>query len=43
VGSEDPLVFGGATMVLLASAATAAIIPAFRATSINPTKALRGD
>jgi macrolide transport system ATP-binding/permease protein len=43
VGSEDPLVFGGATVVLLGSAAIAAIMPAFRAASINPTKALRGD
>jgi ABC-type lipoprotein release transport system permease subunit len=29
--------------VLLGSAAIAAIIPALRATSINPTQALRGD
>jgi macrolide transport system ATP-binding/permease protein len=43
VGSEDPLVFGGATVVLLGSAAIAATIPALRAASINPTQALRGD
>jgi ABC-type lipoprotein release transport system permease subunit len=36
-------VFGGATVVLLGSAAIAAIMPVFRAASINPTKALRGD
>jgi ABC-type antimicrobial peptide transport system permease subunit len=43
VDTMDPLVFGGATMVLVGSAAIAAIIPAFRAASINPTQALRGD
>lgn len=43
VGSEDPLVFGGAAVVLLGSAAIAATIPALRAASINPTQALRGD
>ena len=43
VDTEDPLVFGGATVVLLGSAAIAAIVPAFRATSINPTQVLRGD
>jgi predicted permease len=43
VGSEDPLVFGAATVVLLGSAAIAATIPALRAASINPTQALRGD
>ena len=43
VDTEDPLVFGGATVVLLGSAAIAAVIPAFRAASIKPTQALRGD
>jgi len=43
VGSEDLVVFGAATGVLLASTAIAAIAPAFRAASMNATEALRDE
>jgi putative ABC transport system permease protein len=43
VGSGDPVVFGTATVVLLAATVIAAVIPACRAASINPTQALRGE
>ena len=41
VGAYDPVVLAGATMVLGLCAATAGFIPARRAASIDPMKALR--
>jgi len=41
VGAGSPLVLGAAVLVLLASAAAAAIVPALRATAVDPTQALR--
>jgi predicted permease len=41
VHSLDPLAFGGTTLVLLASAALACLIPATRATRVDPLIALR--
>ncbi len=38
---RDPLVFGVVTAVLLAVAALASAVPAFRATRVNPNVALR--
>jgi ABC-type antimicrobial peptide transport system permease subunit len=43
VTSRDPLVFAQAALVLLLSAAVAALIPARRAASIDPARALRSD
>ena len=43
VGSADPAIFGATTVVLLASTVIAAVVPALRAASINPTEALRGE
>jgi predicted permease len=43
IGSADPTIFSTATLVLLASTVIAAIVPALRAASINPTQALRGE
>jgi len=43
VGSYDPLALGGATLVLGLCAAAAGFIPARRAASIEPMKALRID
>jgi predicted permease len=43
VGSADPAIFGTTTVVLLASTVIAALVPALRAASINPTEALRGE
>jgi ABC-type antimicrobial peptide transport system permease subunit len=37
----DPLAIGGSVMLLLATAAAAAIVPARRAASIDPIRALR--
>jgi ABC-type antimicrobial peptide transport system permease subunit len=39
--SYDPLILGGAVAVLAVSAALAAVIPARRAASIDPIRALR--
>jgi ABC-type antimicrobial peptide transport system permease subunit len=41
IDREDPYVFGIATLALLLCAGIAAILPALRATAINPTRALR--
>jgi predicted permease len=41
VSARNPLVLATAVLVLLASAATAAIVPALRATAVDPTQALR--
>ena len=43
IGPRDPLVFGAVTLVLLASAALAAIVPARRAANVDPASALRTD
>jgi ABC-type antimicrobial peptide transport system permease subunit len=43
VGSFDPLALAGATLVLGVCAAAAGFIPARRAASIEPMKALRID
>ncbi len=41
VKSSDPLIFGGAALVLVAAATVAGFAPALRASSINPVDALR--
>jgi len=41
VWARDPMVFAEAALVLLVSAAAAAILPAHRASSIDPARALR--
>jgi ABC-type antimicrobial peptide transport system permease subunit len=43
VTSRDPIVFAEAALVLLLSAALAAVLPARRAASIDPARALRMD
>jgi len=43
VTSRDPLVFAQAALVLVLSAAVAALVPARRAASIDPARALRSD
>jgi len=43
IGQADPIVLGGATVVLLVSAILAAILPARRAAGVDPTKALRAE
>jgi ABC-type antimicrobial peptide transport system permease subunit len=43
VTSHDPIVFAQAVLVLLLSAALAAVVPARRAASIDPARALRSD
>jgi ABC-type antimicrobial peptide transport system permease subunit len=43
VGRADPIVLTGATLVLIASAVAAAVLPALRAASVDPTKALRSE
>jgi predicted permease len=41
VGPWDPIVFGGASAVLFVSVCTAAFIPAWRATRVQPSESLR--
>jgi macrolide transport system ATP-binding/permease protein len=41
ISSSDPLAFAGATALLAACAAAAALVPAVRAASIDPMRALR--
>lgn len=43
VSRFDPLVFGGATLVLALCAIFAAVVPARRAASVDPNQALRID
>jgi len=43
VGSLDPAVYVGVTLVLLAVAAAASFLPARRAASVEPTQALRAE
>jgi ABC-type lipoprotein release transport system permease subunit len=40
---HDPLVFGGAVVVILLVAAAASLIPATRATRVDPVVALRNE
>jgi macrolide transport system ATP-binding/permease protein len=41
IGQADPTVLGGAALILLLSAVVAAVLPARRAASFDPTRALR--
>ncbi|HZD04570.1 MAG TPA: FtsX-like permease family protein, partial [Longimicrobiales bacterium] len=41
VSPRDPLVYGGVAVVLLAVAGAAALVPAGRATRVDPSEALR--
>jgi predicted permease len=41
LGGQDPLVLGGAVLILLLTTAVAAAIPAMRAAKLDPVKALR--
>jgi predicted permease len=43
IGGQSAAVFGPAILVLIATTAVAAMIPAARAASIDPTRALRGE
>ena len=43
IGELDPVSLGGAAVVLLLIASTAAIVPAWRAIRVDPMVALRGD
>ena len=43
VGARDPAIFGGVVLVLIVTALLACIIPARRATRIDPLEALRHD
>jgi len=43
VGASDPLALAGASMLLAACAAVAALLPAVRAASLDPVRALRTD
>jgi predicted permease len=43
IGAGDPVTFVAAPLILLAAAAMACLIPAMRATRIEPTLALRGE
>jgi ABC-type lipoprotein release transport system permease subunit len=41
VSARDPVTIGGVSVVLLAVSVVAALVPARRATRVDPTKALR--
>jgi putative ABC transport system permease protein len=43
VTATDPNAIGGATLILVSAALGAALIPAYRAATVNPTVALRFD
>jgi ABC-type antimicrobial peptide transport system permease subunit len=43
INQYDPMIIASAILVLGSSALTAALIPAFRASSISPLQALRAD
>jgi ABC-type antimicrobial peptide transport system permease subunit len=43
VDAADPRILGAAILVLLGSMVAAAVVPGLRATSIDPTRALRGE
>jgi hypothetical protein len=43
IGSRDPRVMGSAAVVLVAAAVIAAVLPALRASAIDPTRVLRGE
>jgi len=43
VGPRDPLVLGGTALLLLGVAVVASLIPAFRATRVDPVEVLRAE
>jgi ABC-type antimicrobial peptide transport system permease subunit len=43
IGGQDPRIYVVAVIVLIVSAVVAAAIPARRAASVDPTRALRGE
>jgi ABC-type antimicrobial peptide transport system permease subunit len=43
VSATDALTFAGVALVMMAVAVTASLAPACRASSVDPTRALRGD
>jgi len=43
VSTTDPLVFGAVALALTAVAGTAALVPALRASRVDPIVALRAD
>ncbi len=43
VGTLDPVTFGGAVLILLAVAFSAALVPAWRASRLDPMQVLKGD